>query len=173
MADGKKNMSNGSDESEGSEVSHDFEELEAKEETLENEENQVFSTQYDVTSKERYVDSTSHKTEFEKVLDELAGLSKETLEWNVLRWTKKHFDETDQQKDRKLEAYLGAFILNAAMELYDRGLAEAAFQKLEQAKSVLEAKRKLTQEVESIKSKNEDLFDISELIGFFESGESS
>ncbi len=127
--------------------------------------------QYDVSSTERYVDSTSQKSEFEKVLDELGRISKETLSWDVSRMTQKHGD-TEEENARKLEAFLGSFIVNAATELYDKGLADIAFKKLEQAKAILEAKRKLTQEVEAIRAKTEeDFFDVSGMLGLFEDSE--
>ena len=57
------------------------------------------------------------------------------------------------------------------MELYNRGYPEAAFRRLEQARTVLEAKRKLEVEVESIKAKQDESFDLSDMLGLFEKGE--
>ncbi|MDR1048137.1 MAG: hypothetical protein LBL51_00145 [Synergistaceae bacterium] len=126
---------------------------------------QNFVPRYDVMSKERYVDSTSQKTEFDKVLDELASISKDMLEWDVLKMTKKHFGDSQEENARKLEAFFGAYIYNAAMELYDRGRPDAAFEKLERAKAVLEAKRKLAREMENIQTKaDETAFDISDML---------
>ncbi|MDR1649624.1 MAG: hypothetical protein LBR71_05125 [Synergistaceae bacterium] len=134
---------------------------------------QVFVPQYDVMSTQRYVDSVSQKSDFEKVLDELASVSHERLSWDVLQMTKKHFGDTEEENNRKLEAFLGAFIVNAASELFDRGLEAVAFGKLEQAKTVLEAKRKLSQETASIRARlEEESFDVSDMLGLFEnSGE--
>ncbi len=126
---------------------------------------QSFVAQYDVTSNKRYVDSTSNKSDFDRVLDELSTLSKEILEWNVLRWTKNHFNDTAEMQNRKIEAFLGSFILNAAIELANKGLSESAFAKLEQALNVLKAKQKLVAEVESIKSRSEEAFDVSDILG--------
>lgn len=54
------------------------------------------------------------------------------------------------------------------MELYDRGYRDAAFQSLEQALKVLDTKRKLETEVESIKARNEeDSVDLSDMLGLF------
>ena len=54
------------------------------------------------------------------------------------------------------------------MELYDRGYRDAAFQSLEQALKVLDTKRKLEIEVESIKARNEeDSVDLSDMLGLF------
>jgi hypothetical protein len=126
----------------------------------------VFVPQYDVTSQERYVDSTSQKSEFDRVLDELGRISHETLSWDILRMTRKHFGDTEEHKARKFEAFMGAFIINAAAELFDKGLIDVAFAKLEQAKTILEAKRKLAQEVEAIRAKTEgDFFDVSDMLG--------
>jgi hypothetical protein len=134
---------------------------------------QVFVPQYDVTSTKRYVDSVSQKSEFDKVLDELASISQERLSWDVLQMTKKHFGDTEEENNRKLEAFLGAFIVNAASELFDRGLEAVAFGKLEQAKVILEARKKLSQETANIRAKiEEESFDVSDMLGLFEnSGE--
>ncbi|MDR2176237.1 MAG: hypothetical protein LBO82_09930 [Synergistaceae bacterium] len=127
---------------------------------------QAFVPQYDVTSNRRYVDSVSQKSEFDKVLDELASVSRDRLSWDVLQMTKKHFGDTEEENNRKLEAFLGAFIVNAALELFDRGLETLAFGKLEQAKTILEAKRKLLREAEDIRSKSEEAFvDVSDVLG--------
>ncbi|MDR1978071.1 MAG: hypothetical protein LBQ42_04990 [Synergistaceae bacterium] len=112
------------------------------------------------------MDSTSQKSEFDRVLDELGRISQETLSWDILRMTRKHFGDTEEHNARKFEAFMGAFILNAAAELYDKGLADVALRKLEQARTILEAKQKLAQEVEAIRAKTEeDAFDISAMLG--------
>ena len=131
-----------------------------------------FVPQYDMTSTERYVDTTSQKSEFDKVLDELGRVSRETLEWDVLGLTRRHFGGSEEENGRKLEAFLGGFIVNAATELFDKVGAAAAFRRLEQARTVLEAKQKLALEVEAIKSKTEeDLFDVSDMLGLFDATE--
>ena len=76
-----------------------------------------FVLKYDVNSNQRYVDSTSQKSEFDKVLDELASISKEMLDWNVEKFTRKHGEGEENALSRKWEAFLGGFITNAAMEL--------------------------------------------------------
>ena len=118
------------------------------------------------------MDSTSRKSEFDKVLDELKRISEETLSWDILAMTRKHFGGTEEEDARKYEAFMGAFITNAAMRLYDKGLEEAAFKNLEQAKTILEAKRKLAREAEAIRAKTqEDAIDVSDLLGFAVGGE--
>ena len=130
--------------------------------------NETFVPKYDMASKERYVDSTSNKTEFERVIGELARISLETLSWDIVKLTKKHFGDTEEDKARKLEAFLGGFIVNAAATLYDKGLGDVAYKKLDEAKKVLETKQKLTQEVEAIRLKTEeDSIDVSDMLGLF------
>ncbi|GHS95298.1 hypothetical protein AGMMS50276_10340 [Synergistales bacterium] len=127
--------------------------------------NSEFVTKYDVSSKERYVDSTSQKSEFDRVLDELANISKDILSWNIIKATEKHFGGTEEENSHKIEAFLGAFIINAATELYNKGLQDAAFNKLEQAKKILEAKQKLEQETESVRVKlEESAIDVSDML---------
>ena len=119
-----------------------------------------------MTSKERYVDSTSQKTEFERVIGELARISVDTLSWDILKMTKKHFGDTEEDNARKMEAYLGGFIVNAASVLFDKGLGAVAYKKLEEARKVLEAKQKLAQEAEAIRLKTEeDSIDVSDMLG--------
>ena len=121
-----------------------------------------------MTSKERYVDSTSQKSELDKVVDELSRISLETLSWDILKLTKKHFSDADEDNARKLEAFLGGFIVNAAASLYDKGLGVVALKKLDEARKVLEAKQKLAQEVEAIRQKTqEDSIDVSDILGLF------
>jgi hypothetical protein len=124
-----------------------------------------FVPRYNVMSRERYVDSTSQKTEFDRVLDELNAISRETLEWDVLRMTRKHFGDRPEENARKLDAFLGSFIVNAAVALYEKGFEEIALRRLDQAKMVLEAKRKLAEEVEAIRSRTVDTFDVSAMLG--------
>ena len=131
---------------------------------------------YDMDSGKRYVDEISQKTNFEKVLEELAKISKDMLSWEVEkftdRFTKKYIGEgmtLEEANSKKFEAFLGGFITNAAMELYDRGYKDAAFHKLEQAVSVLEARKKLDYEVDSIKARqDEDVVDLSDMLGLFD-----
>ena len=54
------------------------------------------------------------------------------------------------------------------VELYNRGYSEAAFKRLEQARIVLEAKQKLEVEVEAIKAKQDESFDLSDMLGLSE-----
>ena len=123
---------------------------------------------YDITSKERYVDSSSKKTEFEKVIGELARISLETLSWDIAKLTKKHFGEAEEDNALKLEAFLGGFIVNAASALYDKGLGAVAYKKLDEAKKILETKHKLAQEIEDIRLKTEeDSIDVSDMLGLF------
>ena len=131
---------------------------------------------YDMDSGKRYVDEISQKTNFEKMLEELAKISKDMLSWEVEkftdRFTKKYVGEgmtLEESNSQKFEAFLGGFITNAAMELYDRGYKNAAFHKLEQAISVLEARKKLDYEVDTIKSRqDEDVVDLSDMLGLFD-----
>lgn len=134
-----------------------------------------FTLQYDVTSQERYVDSTSQKTEFDRMLDELARISKEMISWELEKFTKKFQGDGDEDAARakKFEAFLGGFITNAAMELYDRGYPDVAFQRLDQARNVLAAKQKLEDEMASIKARNEEnSMDLGDMLGLFGDEES-
>jgi len=129
----------------------------------------ALGSRYDVTSKERYVDSTSQKTELDRIIGELARISLETLSWDILKVTKKHFGNDEETNARKLEAYLGGFIVNAASVLHDKGLVDVAYKKLEEAKKILEVKQKLVQEAEAIRLKaEEDRIDVSDILGLFE-----
>ena len=130
-----------------------------------------FTLKYDLNSNQRYVDSTSQKSEFDRVLDELASISRDMLDWDVEKFTKKHGGETHDSCPLPLEAIWGGFIVNAAMELYNRGYSEAAFRRLEQARTVLEAKKKLEVEVEAIKAKQDESFDLSDMLGLSGEGE--
>lgn len=130
-------------------------------------EDPAFALQYDVNSNQRYVDSTSQKSEFDKVLDELSKISREMLDWNVEKFTKKHGEDTEDALSRKWEAFLGGFVTNAAVELYNRGYREAAFKRLEQTRTVLEAKQKLEVEVQAIRAKQDESFDLTDMLGLF------
>lgn len=136
----------------------------------------TFSYKYDVSSDKRYVDLTSQKSDFDKMLDELSGISKDTILADVKRLTEEFkIDEDEEEgKAKKLDALLGGFISNAAMELYDMGYADMAFQRLEQTKNILEAKRKLATELAAIKAKHDehelDLFGDMGLFGGDDSG---
>ena len=137
-----------------------------------------FALKYDMDSGKRYVDAISQKTNFEKMLEELSRISQDMLSWEVEKfankYTKRYQGEGDaaEAASRKFEAFLGGFITNAAMELYDRGYQEAAFQRLEQTRSILEAKKKLENEVESIKARQEeDTIDLSDMLGLFGDGD--
>lgn len=135
--------------------------------------------QYDFTSGERYVDKVSTKTEFDRMLDELAAISKDLLSWEAEKFAKEYtgrFNEgsdTSQSDARKYEAFLGGYITNAAMLLYDKGYREVAIKQLEQAKSILEARKKLEDETSAIKSRVEeqnDTVDLSDILGLFGDG---
>lgn len=133
---------------------------------------------YDFTSGERYVDKVSTKTEFDKMLDELANISKELLSWQADKFAhdytgKFQEGESSQAEARKYEAFLGGYITNAAMMLYDKGYREAAIKQLEQAKSILDARKKLEDETSAIKSRVEeqnDSVDLSDILGLFGDG---
>ena len=135
-----------------------------------------FALKYDFTSGERYVDKVSTKTEFDKMLDELAEISKELLGWQTDKFARdftNRFQEETQAEARKYEAFLGGYITNAAMLLYDKGYRDAALKQLEQAKSILEARKKLEDETSAIKSRVEeqnDVVDLSDILGLFGDG---
>ncbi|MBR0069596.1 MAG: hypothetical protein IJP97_03795, partial [Synergistaceae bacterium] len=86
-----------------------------------------FKLKYDFTSGERYVDSVSTKTEFDKMLDELGAISGELLSHEVEKFAKQFTGKFQGDFDRaesdakKYEAFLGGYITNAAMILYDNG----------------------------------------------------
>lgn len=132
----------------------------------------TFVSKYDFTSKERYVDSTSQKTELEKILAELSRMSLETLSWDIIKFTKKHAGDTEEANALKIEAFLGGFIVNAATALYDKGFEAVAYKKLDEARKVLETKHKLAQEIEAIRLKTEeDGIDVSDMLGLFSDDE--
>ena len=133
---------------------------------------------YDFTSGERYVDKVSTKTEFDKMLDELANISKELLSWQADKFARDYTGkftegESSQAEARKYEAFLGGYITNAAMMLYDKGYRDAALKQLEQAISILQARKKLEDETSAIKSRVEeqnDAVDLSDILGLFGDG---
>lgn len=132
---------------------------------------------YDFTSGERYVDKVSTKTEFDKMLDELANISKELLSWQTEKFARDYTEkfsegESSQAEARKYEAFLGGYITNAAMLLYDKGYREAAIKQLKQAISILQARKKLEDETSAIKSRVEenDSVDLSDILGLFGDG---
>ena len=131
---------------------------------------------YDFTSGKRYVDEVSTKTEFDKMLDELANISKDLLSWQVEKFAKQHtskfqgdFDKAESDA-KKYEAFLGGYITNAAMTLYDNGYRDIAIKQLEQAKSILEARKKLEEETEATRTRvaeNDDVVDLTDILGLF------
>ena len=140
-----------------------------------------FKLQYDFTSGQRYVDLVSTKTEFDKMLDELAKISKELLEHEAERFAKKYtgkFKAEDGKSEseadaRKYEAFLGGYISNAAMLLDDKGYRDIALKQLEQAKITLETKKRLEEETAAIHSRveeNNDSVDLSDILGLFGDG---
>ena len=165
-------------ESESESQSESEPEPESESEPLEPEPNgsEDFALKYDFTSGERYVDKVSTKTEFDKMLDELAEISKELLGWQTDKFARdftNRFQEETQAEARKYEAFLGGYITNAAMLLYDKGYRDAALKQLEQAKSILEARKKLEDETSAIKSRVEeqnDVVDLSDILGLFGDG---
>ena len=113
------------------------------------------------------------------MLDELAAISKDLLSWETEKFAKKYTDKFQDGDDtpmadaRKFEAFLGGYITNAAMTLYDLGYRDAAIKQLEQAKSILEARKKLEDETSAIKSRVEeqnDAVDLSDILGLFGDG---
>ena len=131
---------------------------------------------YDFTSGKRYVDSVSTKTDFDRMLDELSAISGDLLSHEVEKFAKKFtgkfqgdFDKAESDA-KKYEAFLGGYITNAAMILYDNGYREAAIKRLDQAKSILEARKKLEDETEAIKTRVEEeneSVDLSDILGLF------
>lgn len=131
---------------------------------------------YDFTSGKRYVDSVSTKTDFDRMLDELSAISKDLLSHEVEKFAKQFtgkfqgdFDKAESDA-KKYEAFLGGYITNAAMILYDNGYREAAIKRLEQAKSILEARKKLEDETAAIKTRVEEeneSVDLSDILGLF------
>lgn len=138
-----------------------------------------FKLQYDFMSGERYVDKVSTKTEFDKMLDELAAISKDLLSWEVEKFAKKYTGKFPGEGDKseadakKYEAFLGGYITNAAMTLYDNGYRDAAIKQLEQAQSILVARKKLEDETQAIRERVEEedaTVDLSDILGMFGDG---
>ena len=134
---------------------------------------------YDVTSGKRYVDLVSTKTDFDRMLDELAAISKDIIEHEAERFAKKYtgkfqggFDKAEADA-KKYDAFLGGYITNAAMLLYDRGHREVAISKLEETRKVLEARKRLEDETAAIKTRVEEedaVVDLSDILGLFGDG---
>ena len=141
-----------------------------------------FHLMYDFTSGERYVDKVSTKTEFDKMLDELTNISKDLLSWQVEKFAKQYTDkfhpddgknEISEADAKKYEAFLGGYITNAAMTLYDKGYRELAIKQLQQAESILAARKKLEDETLAIKTRVEEedaAVDLSDILGLFGDG---
>ena len=140
-----------------------------------------FKLKYDFTSGERYVDSISTKTEFDKMLDELENMSKDFLSWEAEKFMKKFMDKfksdsnntEEHAKAKKFEAFLGGFIKEAAMILYDKGYGDLAIKRLEQAKSILETKKRLEEETLAINTRVEesgDMVDLSDILSLLGDG---
>ncbi len=145
------------------------------------EKNEEFKLKYDFTSGERYVDSISTKTEFDKLLIEIENMSKDFLSWEAEKFMKKFFDKIksdennteEQATAKKLEAFLGGFINEAAIMLYDKGYGELAIKRLEQAKSILETKKRLEEETLAINTRVEesgDMVDLSDILSLLGDG---
>ena len=167
-----------------SEAEPELEQAEPEAEAVEQAEPEItpeepFKLQYDFTSGERYVDKVSTKTEFDKMLDELAAISKDLLSWEVEKFAKKYTGKFPGEGDKseadakKYEAFLGGYITNAAMTLYDNGYRDAAIKQLEQAKNILIARKKLEDETLAIKERVEEedaAVDLSDILGMFGDG---
>ncbi|MBR2209633.1 MAG: hypothetical protein IJ859_12555 [Synergistaceae bacterium] len=134
---------------------------------------------YDFTSGERYVDKVSTKTEFDKMLDELAAISSDLLSHEVEKFAKKYASkfqgdfEKSEADAKKYEAFLGGYITNAAMILYDNSYKDAAIRQLDQAKNILVARQKLEVETEAIKERvveENAAVDLSDILGMFGDG---
>lgn len=131
---------------------------------------------YDFTSSERYVDKVSTKTEFDKMLDELSAISKDLLSREVekfaVKFTSKFQGDFDKAEAdaKKYEAFLGGFITNAAMTLYENGYRDSAVKQLEQAKGIIEASKRLEEETQAIRDRVEEedaTVDLSDILGLF------
>lgn len=135
-----------------------------------------FALQYDVTSGKRYVDEVSTKTEFDKMLDELGSISHDIIEHESERFAGRYankFSDEENAEARKYEAFLGGYISNAAMILYEKGYGDMAIKQLEQAKLKLEATKRLAEETAAIHSRveeNNDMVDLSDILGLFGDG---
>lgn len=150
-------------------------------ETQKNQEKEEFKLKYDFTSGERYVDLISTKTEFDKMLGELENMSKDFLSWEADKFMKKFLnkfksDENNteaQATAKKFEAFLGGFINEAAIMLYDKGYGDLAIKRLDQAKSILETKKRLEEETLAINTRVEesgDMVDLSDILSLLGDG---
>ena len=155
---------------------HEPEEIETEPTQDEEPEPDEFKLQYDFTSGERYVDKVSTKTDFDKMLDELGAISKDLLEWQVEKFANQYTGKFQGEGDKseadakKFEAFLGGYITNAAMILDDKGYRDQAIKQLEQAKSILEARKRLEEERQAIIARVEeqnDAVDLSDILGLF------
>ncbi len=155
---------------------HEPDEIETEPTQDEEPEPDEFKLQYDFTSGERYVDKVSTKTDFDKMLDELGAISKDLLEWQVEKFANQYTGKFQGEGDnseaeaKKFEAFLGGYITNAAMILDDKGYRDQAIKQLEQAKSILEARKRLEEERQAIIARVEeqnDAVDLSDILGLF------
>ena len=134
--------------------------------------NREFVPQYDIASTQRYVDSTSRKTESDRTLDELRSRAGDALARDLVDMAQEYLHGTEEDNARCLEAFLGAFVAGASTQLFDRGFEEAALRQLDQARTILEARQKLSREIEEMRSRAEkETFDVSALLGLSEEGE--
>ena len=162
-----------SPEPEQIEVTESEQEPESEPEPKQDEE---FALKYDFTSGKRYVDLVSTKTDFDRMLDELASISHDLLEHESERFAVKYSGKFTGEADseaRKYEAFLGGYISNAALILYDKGYRDAAMKQLDQTKIMLETKKRLEEETAAIHSRveeNNDVVDLSDILGLFGDG---
>ena len=110
------------------------------------------------------------------MLDELAAISKDLLSREVekfaVRFTSKFQGDFDKAEAdaKKYEAFLGGFITNAAMTLYENGYRDSAVKQLEQAKGIIEASKRLEEETQAIRDRVEEedaTVDLSDILGLF------
>ena len=136
-------------------------------------------TPIDITKGKRYVDEVSTKTPFDKMLDELAAISKDLLSWEVEKFAKKYTGKFPGEGDKseadakKYEAFLGGYITNAAMILYDNGYMDAAIKQLDMAQKTITARKKIEEETVAIKERVEEedaVVDLSDILGMFGDG---
>ena len=137
---------------------------------------------YDFTSGERYVDAISTKTQFDKMLDELGLISKDLLSWQVEKFAVQFAnkftngdegDTPESAKEKKFGAFLGGFITNAAVILQEHGYINTAIKCLDQALSIVKAQKKLKDELQALKQREEEEnynVDLSDILGLFGDG---
>ena len=125
----------------------------------------------------RYVDL--NKTDFDKMLDELASISKDIIEHETEKFAKKctvkfHGDfDKDEADAKKYTAFLGGYITNSAMLLCDLVNFETAISKLEEVCNVLKARKKIDAETAAIRTQVEEegaVVDLSDILGLFGDG---